>query len=69
MLLPIIALVAFWICEAWIREGKAVALAAALSTVIVNRPVQLLIERFRKRVEAVVDTLLPLVSRQSSKAE
>ena len=69
MLLPIIALVAFWICEGVGLRGEGAALATALSTVIADRLVQLLTERFLKRAEAVADILLPPLPGQSPKAD
>lgn len=59
MLLPIIALIAYWICEAIGLKGETAAVATALSTVGADRLVRLLTERFLKRAEAIADILLP----------
>lgn len=61
MLLPIIALIAYWICEGIGLRGETAALATALSTVSADRMVRLLTERFLQRAEAVADTLFPPV--------
>ena len=61
MLLPIIALIAYWICERVGLRGESAALATALSTVSADRLVRLLTERLLQRADAVVDGLLPLL--------
>ena len=59
MLLPIIALIAYWICEAIGLRGEGAAITTALSTVSADRLLRLITERFLKRAEAIADILLP----------
>jgi hypothetical protein len=59
LLLPIIALIAYWICERAGLVGESAALVTALSTVSADRLLRLLTERLLQRAEAVADGFLP----------
>lgn len=69
MLLPIIALIAFWLCEAAGLRGEGAAIATALSTVSADRLLRLATERFMKRAEAIADILIPPLPGQVPKAD
>ncbi|OJU22713.1 MAG: hypothetical protein BGN95_03865 [Sphingomonas sp. 66-10] len=69
MLLPIIALIAFWLCEALGLRGEGAAIATALSTVSADRLLRLATERFMRRAEAIADILIPPLPGQAPKTD